>query len=85
MNVYPLHPHDHELEDFTSSWIKCTDLEWSVLTMAARKSKVPAATEIADRITVDVKRQQRLRLEATRHPTTHQPRGAGDIQHGTNP
>jgi hypothetical protein len=75
MNVYPLRPHDQELEEWSSSWVKCTDLEWSVLTMAARKAKMPAANEIADRIITDVKRQQRLRLEATKHPTT---RGAGD-------
>lgn len=58
-----MHPIRAELAS-DSTWVQCTDLEWSLVVMTLEASESPEVVELGNRITEDVRRQQRLRVQA---------------------
>lgn len=55
-------PYDHEVEEGT--WVHLTDIEWSLLQQAAKRSGIDAAVEVAEEMADQVRTAQRLRREA---------------------
>ncbi len=62
-------PYDRDREDIT--WVGLSDIKWSLLQQAARRSGIAAAVEVAGEMEIQVRHAQRLRVDADVRDARH--------------